>query len=176
MRHTTQQILKEARETLSSLIATCPVHATALRAITFRVSGRMTAAAGMVKISTSVISLSRPYFEDPTNFQDSLKNTILHEIAHVLAPPTRAYGSRKRDVHGNAWKAAHIALGGTGETYHTMELAVGHTRRVRKARTSVTCGCGCGSSMSLGPTQLKKHQSGRANYMLKGHTRSRYIF
>ena len=138
--------------------------------ITFKVSSRMTRAAGKARPGTGEVMLSLAFFADRANFEKDFRNTVTHEIAHILSPPVRAYGSRRRSSHGPAWKAMHRRLGGTGELYHDLSLAVGFTARrtAPKQRTEASCGCGCGQTMKLGPTQLKRHRAG-ARYVLKGH-------
>lgn len=61
----------------------------------------------------TALVLHRPYAASAD--EASVRNTILHEIAHVLCPPTRDPYTGKRDVHGAAWKACHIRLGGNGQ-------------------------------------------------------------
>ena len=138
-----------------------PEHADALRKILFRVSRRMTRAAGKARPSTGEITISAAYFEDDGNFDRELRNVVTHEIAHVLSPPTRDRYTGRKSSHGYAWKAMHRRLGGTGDRCHQLDLAVGYDRKTRgrAARVSVPCPK-CGGPMSLGPTQLKKHKAG----------------
>jgi len=139
--------------------------------IRFVVSTRMTSSAGSAQVRTGLVKLSLPYFEDTANFAKEFRNVVLHEIAHVLSPPTRSHRSSKRSSHGFAWQAMHRSLGGTGERCHGLDLAVGYERK-KTLRISVECHCGCGQTMKLGPTQFKKAQAG-CRYYLKGHGQRR---
>ena len=62
---------------------------------------------------TRVIGLSRLYcLKAPAH---SLRNTILHEIAHALVGPTHN--------HDRAWKETARAIGCTGDRCHTVDFA-----------------------------------------------------
>lgn len=156
----TNDLLREARRILTECETLVPEIDFTEYAIRFKVSARLTRAAGKARPRTGEITLSLPFFEDDGNFEKEFRNTVTHEIAHVLSPPTRNPGSRKRSSHGFAWKAMHRRLGGTGDRCHTLDLAVGYERktRPRAARTDAPCPK-CGQPMSLGPKQLPKHRA-----------------
>ncbi|KAI9004204.1 hypothetical protein BC832DRAFT_540323 [Gaertneriomyces semiglobifer] len=61
---------------------------------------------GVTKFGSKVISLSREWVNSPTGTLDNIRNTILHEIAHVLTP---------KHHHDAVWKAKAIEIGCTGE-------------------------------------------------------------
>lgn len=168
MKVTQNEILRAAREILLDCEEVAPMDFENRPRITFRVSSRMTRAAGSAIPRTGVVTLSLPFFEDRTNFDAEFRNTVTHEIAHVLSPPTRDPYTGRKSSHGPAWKAMHRRLGGTGDRCHTLDLAAGYERRGRSKRTEVPCSCGCGQAMRLGPTQLRRYQSG-AIYLLRGH-------
>lgn len=161
MKVTKQRIKSRAQEILRECFSLVPEQAGFMQRIRFRVSARMTRAAGKARPSTGEITLSLPYFEDVGNFEKEFRNTVTHEIAHVLSPPYRNPGSRKSVQHGHRWQAMHRRLGGTGERCHELELSAGYERkrRGRAERTSVPCPK-CEQPMSLGPTQLKKYRMG----------------
>ena len=159
-----QQIQREASAIIRELAVTYPQ----LANIPLRVSGRMTSAAGKAVWKGGLpyeIVLSLPFFANEAN---DLHRTTTHEAAHIVA----GIGVG----HGPTWKAIHRQMGGKGDRCHTMSLSEGYKPRKRTARVQVSCGCGCGMHMRLGPTQLRKHKSGQANYMLAGHKRPPYIF
>ena len=170
MRITKQEILRRANEILGECYEMVSGLDDKLNIIRFVVSARMTRAAGSARVLTGEIKLSLPFFADPANFEKEFRNTVTHEIAHILSPPIRTPGSRRRSSHGPAWRAMHRRLGGTGDRCHELDLAVGFEARRNINRTEVPCGCGCGQPMPLGPTQLKRHKAG-ARYRLKGHGR-----
>ncbi len=164
MKHTRESIKRRAKEILGECYELVP-GMDALDLIRFTVSGRMTRSAGRANVATSEIQLSLPYFEDEGNFDTHLRETVTHEIAHILSPPTRRHGSRKRSTHGFAWKIMHRRLGGKGERCHELALAAGHERKARgrAVRTDVPCSK-CHQPISLGPTQLKRHRTQGATY------------
>lgn len=168
-----QAILNRARKILSECYGLVPEHSDKLDRIRFRVSARMTRAAGKARPGTGEIVLSLPFFADQANYENEFFNTVTHEIAHVLSPPVRLPGSRKRQSHGPAWKAMHRRIGGNGERCHELELAEGYAKRQRAKRVETPCGCGCGEMMQLGPTRAKRHAAclaaGYPGYAIKGH-------
>lgn len=159
------EIAYAAREILKGTMVRCPGYATKLRTVSIRVSSRMTSTAGTAKYSKNEITLSLPFFADETNFDSHLFETVTHEAAHLVV----GLEGRNGQPHGPQFRSVHYAMGGAGKRTHSMDLADGFKARTRKPSVKTPCGCGCGQSMSLGPTQAKKHQSGRAKYMLKGH-------
>jgi len=170
MKISKQQLLRRANEIVGECYELVSGFDSQLSAIRIVISSRMTRAAGKARPGTGEITLALPYFEDPKNFEQHFRNTVTHEIAHILSPPFRRAGSRKTSQHGPAWKSMHRRLGGTGERCHDLDLAVGYERKTRQraVRTEVLCSCGCGQPMPLGPTQLKRYQNGE-RYVLKGH-------
>lgn len=162
-----QNMLIRANEILQECYAKVP-HISLrqkLDGITFKISSRMTRAAGKARPSTGEITLSLAFFADPNNFEKDYFNTVTHEIAHILSPPTRSYGSSKRSSHGPEWQAMHRRLGGTGERCHDLDLAVGFEKSNKQL---VPCSCGCGQDMKLGATQYKRYLAG-TRYRLNGH-------
>ena len=138
-----------------------------LASINFKVSARMTRAAGYAQPSKRLVKLSEAFFLNPEN-DSQLENTVTHEIAHILAPPTRSPYARKRDVHGHEWQRMHRRLGGTAERCHDMALAEGFQRRTRTRAQRVDVPCGkCGQPVALGPTQLKRARLRGAVYSHK---------
>ena len=167
MKITKQKLIREANlilEECRSLRSLTDMERLRLRKIKITISSKMTRCAGKAQPNTGEVKISLPFFSDPKNFESNFRNTVTHEIAHVLAPPTSKWGSKKRSVHGHAWRNMHKRLGGNGETYHNMSLPEGFER---KQRTELPCGCGCGKMMKLGPVQYKRQAAGKASYRLK---------
>lgn len=82
--------------------------------------------AGYCQISARTISLSRELL--PLWPAEVVTDTILHEIAHALAP--------ELDGHTAAWREIHISIGGTGERLFSDSLP----RPIGKAWRR-SCGC-----------------------------------
>jgi predicted SprT family Zn-dependent metalloprotease len=165
MKVTQSEIRREIERIRAKCIELAPEHADSIRRIVFKLSSRMTRAAGTAVPRFHAVKISLAFFEDRKNFTEEFYETVTHEIAHLLSPPVRK--NRRWDQHGPHWQRTHKALGGTGKRTHEMQLAQGYEAR-RDARTPVDCPCGCGQTMKLGPTQLKRHRAGR-HYFLKGH-------
>jgi predicted SprT family Zn-dependent metalloprotease len=132
----------------------------------------MTSTAGTASYRKNEITLSLPFFADDANFDSHLFETVTHEAAHLVV----GMEGRNGKPHGPQFRKVHRAMGGKGERTHDMALAEGFTKRKRKPRTEAPCGCGCGEMMKLGPVQLKKQLSGKANYMFKGHSSPRKLY
>lgn len=129
-----------------------------LLGITFEVSSRMTRAAGAAYIARKMIKLSLPFFASEANFQKDFRNTVTHEIAHILVPPTSWCGRSNRDAHGFRWQAMHRQLGGTGERCHELELSVGYSAR-RRVRIEMPC-FKCGKPIFLTRSRAQTYQTG----------------
>lgn len=84
--------------------------------------------------------------ENPSEWDD----TIIHELAHAIAP--RSFGSFIRP-HGREWKAVCRALGGTGNTRHSMDVKGHRARRTRVYVYDVR-----GTLVELGATRHKRLQ------------------
>jgi predicted SprT family Zn-dependent metalloprotease len=131
-------LIRIAREELNNVRALnlSAEETTRLQRAYFELSNRMTSAAGLATVggpNTGRIKLSVKIFTDPRNADTAeadLRNTVLHELAHIAAPR----GSK----HGPVWKRLAVKFGCTGEQFH--EMAV--TKRQRWD-WDVTCpGCG----------------------------------
>lgn len=51
-----------------------------------------------------------------------LRNTITHEIAHLIIFNLKEQGKSNDPGHGKDWRAVHRFLGGTGERCHSLKL------------------------------------------------------
>lgn len=161
-----QDIHAAARQILQAAAVRCPQHADKLHSIGIRVSSRMTSCGGTASYRKNEVTISLPFFADEANFTNELFEVVTHEAAHLIV----GREGRKGQPHGPVFRSVHRSLGGTGKRTHSMALADGFKGRKRTQRTGVQCPCGCGQTMSLGPTQLKRHNSGR-QYYIKGHQR-----
>lgn len=66
------------------------------------------------------------------NSEEEARDTIRHEIGHVLAGPGQG--------HGPVWKEVTRAIGGSAARTHSMATPCAPTRRERKV-WSITCDC-----------------------------------
>lgn len=87
---------------------------------------RATARAGQTDHNKKVLSLSWKYVT--LNDVADVRDTILHEIAHVLVPPIRVNGRWVH--HGPAWKRTARAIGCTGE--RTTQADTGRVARPKR--------------------------------------------
>lgn len=78
---------------------------------TFRWSNATTFA-GQVVPSKRLLQLSKPWVA--ANTEESVRDTILHEIAHVLSPPIWRNGRWSK--HGPEFKRTLLSIGGDGRT------------------------------------------------------------
>ena len=162
---TAREILTETQRILRECVPLVPGFDIAT--VRVRVSNRMSRAAGKARILTRTIYLSVPFFADDENFRLHLRNTVTHELAHLLAPPVRI--GRRRDVHGPAWRAMHRRLGGTGARCHEMEVAAEYAKAKRPpVRVPMPCPK-CGKPMLLGKTQARRHAD-QIRYGGRGYT------
>lgn len=70
---------------------------------------------GVCKHTYKIIGLSRNLI--PISKDESVLNTITHEIAHAVVGP--------RNGHNYIWKSKHIELGGNGERVYSDDSFVG---------------------------------------------------
>lgn len=88
---------------------------------------RAKARCGQCDYTTRVITLSRFYVSDPNVPSDDIRNTILHEIAHVLAGDEAA--------HGPLWKRVAVSIGCDGATTNNVW-------RGAQEKYKIQCRCG----------------------------------
>lgn len=83
-------------------------------------------------------------------YSDELKNTIAHEVAHLVCYIYPRLGKN----HDAGWRRVCIQLGGDGSRCHTLPLE--KARKTRKAIYNVA-----GNEMHLGITRHKRIQQGK---------------
>lgn len=66
---------------------------------------------------------------------EAFDDTISHEVAHIV----QYHLYPRSQPHGAEFKRIHRALGGTGNTYHSYNVA--SVKRYRKGSKVFTCGC-----------------------------------
>ena len=115
------ELLYEARKIAREVVATHPCHAQALQGLTFKVWS-MSRCAGKAWPYRKLVKLSRSYYSSEDNFARDFRDTVLHEIAHVLTPG---------DHHGPKWRSVAREIGCTAKRCHTLNLAEGFKQRRR---------------------------------------------
>lgn len=127
------------------LIGRFPQYANTLKDISFKVNKRMRTTAGRADYVDKQVEIALQVFSDPNNIEQ-LKETILHEIAHILAP---------FQGHNVRWKRIATQIGCSAMRCHSMDVQ----RNKRKDRICVPCP-NCGTQVQFGPTQYRRAQNG----------------
>ena len=94
--------------------------------VTIKMSKRMTKAAGQASVrilalsgkaipETLTLKLSTPIMERAS--KEEQDDTISHEVAHLVD-----YVMRGKSDHSYIWRKVHMALGGSGKTYHNINV------------------------------------------------------
>lgn len=143
----------EALAILDELREGFPPHRALLDRVQIRISRRLTRSAGNADPHTCVVQLSEPIFRLEEN-AGGYRNTVLHEIAHVLAgPDVRA--------HGTEWRGIFLEIGGDGRRTHTMRAAGQH--RLHPARCAR-----CREVVELGTRRHRRVLAGARDYVHVG--------
>lgn len=133
-----------AFEVLGKLEEDFPEYEEQLSKVRFEWSGKMTRAAGNAR-STGLIRFSAQIWSIGENHFDAFRNTVLHEIAHIIAGA--------RHGHDDVWKRIAMNIGCTGERCHQLEVPKS------KPRQEWPCSV-CAETMLLGPRQINKAKRG----------------
>lgn len=129
---TALDISTKAREILWEAAKRCPQWDLCLYQMVIEVSDRMTNCAGKAFAIDRKIKLSRPFFADDGNFDAELRETVLHEAAHIIAIKKYTNLGIRIKPHGREWRTVCLALGGKPERCHDMKLAEGFKARKEK--------------------------------------------
>lgn len=76
--------------------------------------GNMKTALGMCYHGKNIIKVSSHFLRGPTCTEAKMRNTILHELAHVIAGP--------KNGHNQIWKNIALHIGCDGSICNTMDL------------------------------------------------------
>jgi predicted SprT family Zn-dependent metalloprotease len=68
------------------------------------------------------------------DWDGQFNDTIPHEVAHLVCAVNPLLGNN----HDSGWRSVDIALGGTGETYHKLQLTPG--RKTKRFIYTASCG------------------------------------
>lgn len=103
---------------------------------------------GLCSYSDKTIYLSKHHIENDSH--DAVRDTVIHEVAHALNP---------LDGHGSKWRNTAIALGGTGNQYHshsnsypskwTTTCINGHTPKIFRWNKNTIYNCKCGALLYI---------------------------
>lgn len=88
-------IVAEARRVVNGGLAT--VGRQDFGCVVIQVSGKMTRVAGIAHYGLGVIRLSRWFFSQLENLPQ-LRETVLHELAHLLVGPGKGHGPKFREM------------------------------------------------------------------------------
>ena len=121
--------------------------------VQIRMSTRLTRSAGNADPRSGLVQLSEPIFSLDEN-APGYRNTVLHEIAHVVAGP---------DVpaHGKVWKSIFLELGGDGSRTHNFRAA-------RQHKTHVARCAKCEGEVELGTRRYHRLLAGARDYVHVG--------
>jgi predicted SprT family Zn-dependent metalloprotease len=149
---TRAQILAEAQEVYQRALETFPGP---LADITIELNPRLRTTAGRAYWKTRrLVELNPVIFQFEEN-RDELRDTVLHELAHIWA---------RKGGHGKEWKILAHVLGAKPEPYHAMRAGVRLNRRVRYwGRCFV-----CGRWVKLSAVRRNRIVRGLATYYHKG--------
>lgn len=150
---TSQDLWNRANEIRNGIVLQFPQ----LQAMRIVIKRGMGQRAGKARPEENCIWLSYDLFSQDKNFDESFFNTVTHEIAHILVPPTaRGFGSVRRTIHGWQWEAMHRKLGGTGERCHKMETVSCE----RQARLVPVACPKCSQPIMLSPVRARRAATG----------------
>lgn len=131
--------------------------------IRFDLKGRAAGMAGADGINRRTGEVIRPYLRFNVeairkHWDEQVKQTIPHEVAHIVAYCFPALGAKN---HNYAWQMIDRSLGGTGERCHRMELT--RARNVQRYRYVLDNG----QEISVGPKHHRALQLGSTLRMKK---------
>ena len=118
------------------------------------------------------------------NVEHFVKQTVAHEVAHLIdhqvfdmnAPRFDIYGRRKkRAPHGANWKRCMFVLGVPADRCHNMDVSNAKVTRRKSAKFQYKCS-GCGTVMEMGTVRHNNMQSGKRTYHHKGCRSASLIF
>ena len=133
-----------------------------VKCASLKISGRLTKAGGYAEIGRNRITLSRPLLSRLEN-RSKVRNTILHELAHLAAPPYQPNEYSNWRMHHAEWRRVCKLIGGDGKRCHTMET---EPTRKRDGWAKAMCDR-CKVKMEIGPVRVKRMLKG-TKYMHAG--------
>ena len=151
MKHRLDILHERAIEIRARLREDFPQYREALAKVHFEWSNAMTRAAGKARPSTGMVRFSIPIWANGDNNFAEFDDTVLHEIAHVIAGP--------RAKHGPVWRGIALEIGCNGERCHTLAVPP-------RERYEHPCEV-CGRPMMLGRIQVQRARGRRARYRHK---------
>ena len=109
-----EELLREAKRILAETRRDFPHYKRDLDRVQIRMSSRLTRSAGNADPRSGLVQLSVPIFCLEEN-ASGYRNTVLHEIAHVIAGP-------HVPAHGRVWRDRFLEIGGNGGTIVRLEV------------------------------------------------------
>ena len=139
---THSELMRDAREILRDTAGRYPEYAEVINSTGIEWNSRLRTTAGRGSSYLKRIQLSSVIFDHEQN-QDSFRNTVLHELAHVLA------GCEHH--HNYVWRMVARRIGCNAQRTHRMAVK-------RRPGGTATC-LRCGQDMKLGPVQYGRHMA-----------------
>ncbi len=153
MSRDSETLKREALQILAETRRDFPHYKSDLDRVQVRLTSRLTRSAGNADTRTGIVQLSEPIFSLEEN-APGYRNTVLHEIAHVIAGPGV-------QAHGRVWRAIFLEIGGDGNRTHSFRAARQH--KTHRAR------CGkCGGDVELGTRRYHRLLAGARDYIHVG--------
>ncbi|MEM9300716.1 MAG: SprT-like domain-containing protein [Pseudomonadota bacterium] len=132
--------------------------------VAFDLRGRMAGQARLLPDGTGLIRLNRQLFEFPEHEYAELRDTVLHEMAHLCV----MCSAQRARPHGRRWRALAQALGAIPRATHALPL--------RGVRAGTEYGYDLGDrTVWLGSTRHARLQAGKAIYRIRTESGSRAI-
>lgn len=106
------------------------------------------------------------------NMEHFIKQTVAHEVAHLVCNEVHGTGSvqfdsmgrrKKRSPHGRQWKTVMMTLGVPADRCHSYNVSNAKVNR-RKSKTYTYHCTGCKRDLEMGAIRHKKQQTGRVSY------------
>ena len=150
MSRSPDELLREAKRILAETRRDYPHYKRDLDRVQLRMSGRLTRSAGNADPRSGLVQLSVPIFCLEENAA-GYRNTVLHEIAHVIAGPNVP-------AHGKVWRSRFIEIGGNGERTHSFRSARQHRQFPAECEK-------CGEEVMLGARRFGRLRRGARDYV-----------
>ncbi len=148
-----QWLQQEADRILSEVRDEHPHYSDVLVGTSIRISKRLTRSAGNACPESRTVGISEPIFSVEENLPQ-LRNTVLHELAHVIAGPDV-------QAHGKEWRSIFIEIGGNGERCHQL--------RARGQHRSFQARCEkCQDDVEVGTRVWNRLKAGSRDYRHQG--------
>jgi predicted SprT family Zn-dependent metalloprotease len=146
---TVQDIHEEARKIRNRLAGEFPEYRDKLMQVCISINPRLRVTAGRAWWQQQRIEINPHLYKRPENWHD-LADTVVHELAHILAD--------KKEGHGKQWRAIAKKLGGNGKRCHTLK-----TTGLARKKYQVIC-LKCAKILRIGAIRYSRLVNGLKKY------------